>query len=647
MNFSKLSKKLSMTALAAAMTVAPAINVFAAPEDIIDTTKKASLTIHKYDMTAATDDGIDVTQFEANGKKNTTAETTMADYVIKGVEFTYCKVGDINTDSVGGKVQVVYDIPQELEAILGLTDQRGDHKHTSDEINDAMKNALVDNTVTKGKLEDYIKTGHGSTAMPLTDEDGLTQATNLPLGLYLLVETKVPSNVNTTVDPFFVSLPMTDKEGEAWFYDVDVYPKNQTNIPDLDKLVRQHDDAELYNQPAYGDTATVSEGDKIDYILVSHLPKITSKATYLTKYTFMDKISKGLVYNRDAVIYFYDNERDARANNTANAVVTWAPTGPSESSKFKSTYNAAYEKASEVSFEMTSEGLADINKQKAGSQESEFSGRWMVVSYSVTINSDTTPILGDVGNTNDANLIWQRTNMTDYDQLEDRARVYTYGIDLKKVFKSDDPKKVGDPTKVNFVLQNKTNGYYVTARQENPGSGVYYVTDSVKGQAEENGTVFIPAADGSLVIKGLEADDYVMTELRTDAGFNLLKEPINISIKCTQDTFEPSKTTLYDKKDVEANQHKKMIETNGDRASATVDGSATEMESSKITANGDNVTPLSSTNSLVKMQVTNTPGFKLPATGGAGTIAFTVAGCTVAFAGIAIATKKSKKHDEK
>ena len=64
MKFNKLSKTLSMTALTAAMAVAPAINVFAAPEDIIDTTKKASLTIHKYDMTAAQQDGINVDEFK-------------------------------------------------------------------------------------------------------------------------------------------------------------------------------------------------------------------------------------------------------------------------------------------------------------------------------------------------------------------------------------------------------------------------------------------------------------------------------------------------------------------------------------------------------------------------------------------------------
>ena len=63
-----------------------------------------------------------------------------------------------------------------------------------------------------------------------------------------------------------------------------------------------------------------------------------------------------------------------------------------------------------------------------------------------------------------------------------------------------------------------------------------------------------------------------------------------------------------------------MIETNGERAKATVDGSETKMEESKVTVEGESANSLVSTNSLVVMQVTNTPGFKLPATGGAGTI---------------------------
>ena len=613
------------------MMAAPAVNAFAAPEDIIDTTQSASLTIHKYDITAAQADGVDVSGFLATGQVNDAAEQALERYKIEGVEFTYLKVADINTESVAGEVKLLYDIPKDLQHILDLEDTRGDDKFTSTQINDALVNALSDRTKVKNQLEDYIKSAYGSVAMPMTDADGITSADGLPLGLYLLVETKVPANVTTTVDPFFVSLPMTTIDGESWFYDVDVYPKNQTNIPDLDKSVRQHDDAALYNQPEYKDTATVSEGDRVDYLLVSHLPKITSSSTYLTKYTFQDILNKGMVYNRDASIYFYDNEADAKANNTANAVATWE----NGCDKFTATY-VENDDSSVSTYEMTQAGLNALNRSVDGQEESVFSGRWMVVSYSATMNSNDSVTLGDKGNRNDVTLTWRRTNMDKEDTLKDISKVYSYGIDLKKSFQAGDNAQEGDPTKVAFSLMNKTNSHYITAIEES--AGVYHVTDATKGADEAKGTAFSPAADGTLIINGLEADDYVLTELRTDDGYTLLKEPINISIKATQDEFTPTKTTLYDSQDIANNPNKEVIEVNNDRASATVDTKATNM---KATTNPD------STNALVEMSVVNTPGFKLPATGGTGTIVCTVAGCTIAFAGVAIVTKKSKKNEKK
>lgn len=627
----KLSMKFSFAALAAAMMAAPAVSAFAAPEDIIDTTQSASLTIHKYDITAAQADGVDVSGFLATGQVNDAAEQALERYKIEGVEFTYLKVADINTESVAGEIKLLYNIPDDLQHILDLEDTRGDDKFTSTQINDALVNALSDRTKVKNQLEDYIKSAYGSVAMPMTDADGITSADGLPLGLYLLVETKVPANVTTTVDPFFVSLPMTTIDGESWFYDVDVYPKNQTNIPDLDKSVRQHDDAALYNQPGYKDTATVSEGDRVDYLLVSHLPKITSSSTYLTKYTFQDILNKGMVYNRDASIYFYDNEADAKANNTANAVATWE----NGCDKFTATY-VENDDSSVSTYEMTQAGLNALNQSVDGQEESVFSGRWMVVSYSATMNSNDSVTLGDKGNRNDVTLTWRRTNMDKEDTLKDISKVYSYGIDLKKSFQAGDNAQEGDPTKVAFSLMNKTNSHYITAIEES--AGVYHVTDATKGAEEAKGTAFSPAADGTLIINGLEADDYVLTELRTDDGYTLLKEPINISIKATQDEFTPTKTTLYDSQDIANNPNKEVIEVNNDRASATVDTKATNM---KATTNPD------STNALVEMSVVNTPGFKLPATGGTGTIVCTVAGCTIAFAGVAIVTKKSKKNEKK
>ena len=142
----KLSMKFSFAALAAAMMAAPAVNAFAAPEDIIDTTQSASLTIHKYDITAAQADGVDVSGFLATGQVNDAAEQALERYKIEGVEFTYLKVADINTESVAGEVKLLYNITDDLQHILDLEDTRGDDKFTSTQINDALVNALSDRT---------------------------------------------------------------------------------------------------------------------------------------------------------------------------------------------------------------------------------------------------------------------------------------------------------------------------------------------------------------------------------------------------------------------------------------------------------------------------------------------------------------------
>ena len=88
----------------------------------------------------------------------------------------------------------------------------------------------------KNALETAVKNG---TTMAETDAAGHTFASDMEQGLYLVVETRVPENVTSTCNPFFVSLPMTTIDGAAWNYDVTVYPKNQTGNPTLDKTVRE------------------------------------------------------------------------------------------------------------------------------------------------------------------------------------------------------------------------------------------------------------------------------------------------------------------------------------------------------------------------------------------------------------------------
>lgn len=594
--------------------------VFAASEDIIDMTQKGSLTVYKYDLTAAEEDGIDTSEekFANNGKEDEKAKEEFKNYVISGVEFTYLHLGNIHTEHKQNEIQILYDIPEKLEKILGMDNKRGNHQYTSTELNYSLKELLAQETEGRNQLEQYVNHADEKKNMPLTDKNGKTSVTELPLGLYLIVETKVPANVHTTVEPFFVSLPMTDHEGEAWFYDVEVYPKNQTNIPDLDKLIKQHDDN---GKLPYEDIATGSQGDIMDYIFVSHLPKITSEATYLTQYTFTDQMDIGLTYNEDVSLYFYKTEEEARNHDKEKAIQVWE----AKEKLFKTEYRGETSGKSKMIITITKEGLEEIN--------TKLSNKWMVIAYSCTINTDDSPVLGDSGNINEVTLEWKRTNMEEVDTLEDRAKVYIFGLNIQKMF-SDQKGKFQD---VKFLLQNKTDGYYLKAKGEN---GVYYITDQEKGTSEKEGTVFNPGEKGNLTINGLEADTYILTEIATANGYSLLKEPMVIDIRSTVDDIIPSRTTLYDILDITNNPNKEVIETPGERASASIDGTNT------IMSEFHSETGIVSANGRVDIEVINNKTFKLPQTGEYGTWIFTLAGCGAALGGVVLVTRRSNKKDD-
>ena len=239
--------------MAAIMALSLITTAFAEP--IIDTSKKTSLSIYKYDITKAGKDGAwDAESYVSTGLHDDAAVVDkLAKYAIQGVEFTYLRVADIamNSELVDGqrRVGVLYgfDSSDRSTAVLsaiGLT-AADTHKtdnsinyFTSDMLNNKLTAALTANATTvKNALETAVK--KGGVAMPETNATGHASADQLEQGLYLIVETRVPENVTSTCNPFFVSLPMTTIDGAAWNYDVTVYPKNQTGNPDLEKTVRE------------------------------------------------------------------------------------------------------------------------------------------------------------------------------------------------------------------------------------------------------------------------------------------------------------------------------------------------------------------------------------------------------------------------
>lgn len=597
--------------MAALMAFGLMTTAFAA-EPTIDTSKKASLSIYKYDITKASEDGVwDAESYVSTGLHDDSVIDKLSKYAIQGVEFTYLRVADIamNNELVDGQRQVGvlygFDSSERSNAVLsaiGLTaadahkTEGGVNYFTSDALNNKLAAALAANaTNVKNALEVAVK--NGGVAMTETDAAGHTSASNMEQGLYLVVETRVPENVTSTCNPFLISLPMTTIDGSEWLYDLTVYPKNQTGNPTLSKTVREnknstgkHNGSLTDIKDGYAHTATASVGDVVDYQILSTLPTITSKASSLSEYNYVDTLSKGIHYNKnDVVIEFF------RDSACTDKITTWGE----DSGKFTVVYE---DTANTMTIKMTETGLAEINESESvytDSVKRGYSDCTMRITYAATLTADAR--MGDTDNPNKVVLTWKRTNTTYFDTLEDCCHVYTYGIDVLKQF--SDGK--GSVQNVKFNLHNDTDDCYIIAEQKD---GVYYTKGFAAKKADA--TTFIPNSSGHIIVKGLEDDSYSLTETATDKGYVLLKEAVKIVI-----------TT---------------------KENGTCEKCGTKLLTASATVNGKDVT-MTDGNAIVPLTVVNNPGFDLPKTGGRGVWMYTVGGVLLLGAAAFIAVK-SRKH---
>ena len=608
----KIRRVLAML-MAAIMALSLITTAFAEP--IIDPGKKASLSIYKYDITKAGNDGAwDTESYVSTGLHDDAVIDKLAKYAIQGVEFTYLRVADItmNNEVLDGQrtVGVLYgfDGSERSNAVLsaiGLTNadahktDNGIDYFTSDMLNNKLSAALTANaTNVKNALETAVK--NGGVAMTETDATGHTSTSNMEQGLYLVVETRVPENVTSTCNPFFVSLPMTTIDGAAWNYDVTVYPKNQTGNPNLEKTVREDKNSTGKNTGSltditdgYAHTATASVGDTVDYQVISTLPTITSKASSLSEYTYVDTMSKGIKYNKnDVVIEFF---KDA---GCTDKIATW----DENSGKFTVAYDAA---ANTMTIRMTDTGLAEINEAATvytDSVKRGYSDCTMRLTYAAALTADAK--MGDTDNPNEVVLTWKRTNTTYFDTLKDCCHVYTYGIDVLKQFSDNG----GNVRNVKFRLHNDTDDVFVIADLKD---GVYYA----KGFATKktDATTFVPNSSGHVVVKGLEDDTYSLTETATDKGYVLLKDAVKIAIKTAE---------------------KGQCEKCG-----------TKLLTASATINDKDVT-MSEGDAIVPLTVINNPGFDLPKTGGYGVWMYTVGGVLLLGAAAFIVIRSRKHKNE-
>ena len=572
--------------------------VQASAEALVEPDKTASLSIYKYDLTTAEEDGVWTDKsFVSTGTYDQSVIDAMKNYAVQGVEFYTLKVGalDTKTNESNELLSVCSITDAELMKALGLSAEKAEVQEngtayfTADAVNSALADALsADATAFKNAMEKHIKAA--GKAMPETDEYGHTTLKNMEQGLYLVVETRVPENVTSTCNPFLISLPMTNVEGNGWNYDVTVYPKNNTGMPTLDKTVRESrkdtgKNKGLTNDIAdgYRASASASEGDVLDYQIISTLPTITSEASYLSKYGFVDQLSKGINYIKSDVRIEFFTDKECKT-----AITAW----DEDSGNFKVSYEEPSE-GSRMTIEMTEAGLKEINSSdkvyKAGSEKRGLSDCTMRITYSCRLNSNAEVVCGNKGNPNDVTLTWSRTNTEFSDTLKSDAHVYTYAMELTKKFSDG----AGKMENVSFNLQNKTDGYYVVA--EKGATGIYYVNGHVSEAAQA--TVFTPDSKGKIIVRGIEDDSYIVNELSTDKEYNLLKGGVKFTITAEEGEACPS-------------CHRPVF-----TASAKVNNTKAEMTED----NG-------SVNASLPFTIVNSKGFELPRTGSYGTWMFTVGG---------------------
>jgi len=217
-----------------ALAFGASTNAIADTVPLVDANQTGTINIHKFQQPTT------MGKTPADGTQQDTTGLTP----ISGVEFTVQQVPGVDLTTNAGWVTAA-----------GMT------------VADA-QTAITDATppVPTPVVNTTISTGDAS-------------FTGLPLGLYLVTETSVPSGV-TPGDPFLVTLPMTDPTDHSqWMYSINVYPKNA--VTSATKTVTDADAVKLGDPVTFTITSDVPEvgaGDTIDGYKVVDV--LDSKLTY-------------------------------------------------------------------------------------------------------------------------------------------------------------------------------------------------------------------------------------------------------------------------------------------------------------------------------------------------------------------------------
>lgn len=584
-----------MMSVALLLTMIPT-SVFAETTDkspVIDGSKTGTLTINKYDSNY---DANDVTK----------------QYPIGDVEFTLYKLLDINTSN--GELE--YSINKNFESFFYA------EKLTVEQIL-AMDGEELEKLYEQ--LEIFVTDNADNVGMAsqsqTTEANGKAVFSDLSLGYYFVMETDYPDLVVTPSAPFLVSIPMTNNDGTSWMYEVTVNPKNVTSTTDNALVLLKYgkEGETLVELPGAGFKLVkynekTKEWDTVEAKLVTdNNGKIYVTNLTRGQYKFIETLApEGFILDKTADYKFnveWDGTKliytDVDGNVIEDATIEVTNEKPTIDKVVNGDLSANI--GDTVSWKVTATVPSTIKDLKTFTITDTLSDGLTYTADSLVVTHNGNPLEKDTDYTLlvegqvikvilvPAKLTALKDVVVTYKTtLNENAVVGTDGnkndvvLDYSTSTGTDSETK---PTKPETDPKVYTFGLNLT-KKDNAGT----LLDDAEfklcnDEATPKCTTF-KTVDGVINFTGLAAGNYVLTEVKAPNGYNLLKSPINITITAT-------------------------YENNGkDLASVTATADSKDLNYNNETG-------------YFEITVLNNKGFQLPATGGMGTVIFTIGGLSL------------------
>lgn len=565
---------------------------------------------------------------------------------------------------------------------------------------------------TKNSTTGAITVNSGATKVATvttttTETDkGVAKKDGLALGLYLVVETKAPDKVTSPADPFLVSVPMTriadnDTTNKLtdWIYDVHVYPKNSTTYGQVTIEKKGYTGGgtgvalegvqfKLQKQNGADWTdITANDSNGSTYNLTTDINgKITIAGLSQGEYRIFEDAYSNTSANKgyilDAEYHTFTVQKDGKiqvdGNVSANATIQVANHRPDMK---KEVYNgtewkqdAQYGVGDTVPYKITIEVPKNIDKLSTftvtdtptgltdnvssievkddttdltknthytvadngngftitftPAEMAAYAGEKLVITYTATVSNDA--VVGGKGNSNNAKLTYtNKINTHDSpaapstNTIEDSAVMYSFGI---KVVKTAENGTTALPGVVFDLYREAKTGETPIVNAETLKKAGLDITKKwilVKSGLTTNANGIIDTSDSNNATNythGLANGDYYLVETKTVDGYNLLTKPVKVKLDVTATTTW-QKTNVYDAS-----------------GNLVKHGTVTKTTFTHTSNNGD-----ATKTELAVAKVVNRAGFTLPVTGGFGTLLFSGIGVLLVLAGVSVLFSLKKK----